>query len=281
MANRLSWIVLLCVTCVLSGCGCEQVEAGNVGVVKHLGALQPNVLPEGFHWINVLDDVIEVGTQTWAQTAEATGASKDLQAVHTKVTVQWSTAPDRAVCLVQKFGEGPGMWSGGIMEPAIQEVVKAVSAKYTAEQLITHRADAKAAIEEALNIFVKKTLESRKCDNAVRIANVAVTNFEFSKEFNASIEAKVKAEQDALRAENEKRTRITQAEAKAKEQTLAAEATAFSIEAESKARAAAIERESKALASNPALVQLRIAEKWDGKLPTMTGASIPLLNMTP
>lgn len=276
------WRVLAMVVAVLgltTGCGCEQIEAGNVGVVKHFGAVKPDVLSEGFHWISVFDSVIEVGTQTWAQTAEATGASKDLQTVHTKVTVQWSPLPDKCVCLVQKFGAGDGAWSGGILEPAIQEVVKAVSARYTAEQLITHRSEVKKGIEEELNVFVQKTVDSRGCQGAVRIANVAVTNFDFSKEFNQSIEAKVKAEQDALRAENEKRTRVTQAEAAAKEQTLAADAKAYTISAESKERAAAIERESKALEANPSLVQLRIAEKWDGKLPTTMAGGVPLLQL--
>lgn len=109
----------------------------------------------------------------------------------------------------------------------------------------------------------------------------AVTNFDFSHEFNVSIESKVKAEQDALRAENEKRTKVTQAEAAAKEATLAADATAYKTEVESKARASAIERESKALEQSPNLIQLRIAERWDGKLPTYTGNSIPMLQLKP
>ena len=46
-----------------------------------------------------------------------------------------------------------------------------------------------------------------------------------------------------------------------------ADAAAFEIEVESKARASAIEREAEALEGNPQLIQLRIAEKWDGTLP--------------
>lgn len=277
--NNLKVLIAVLFTFVLTGCGCEVVDGGNVGVVKHLGAIQPNVLPEGFHWISFFDDVTEVSTQTGKQEADATAASRDLQAVHAKVSLQWSTPPDKVVCLMQKFGQASGSWTGGIVEPAIQEVVKAVSARYTAEQLITHRAEVKRGIEDGLNEFIKKTLEARKCEGAVRIANVAVTNFEFSKEFNQSIEAKVKAEQDALRAENEKKTRVTQAEAKAKEQTLAAEAQAYATEVESKARADAIKREADALASNAKLVELRIAEKWDGKLPVYTGDTIPMLQV--
>lgn len=264
-----------------SGCGCEDVSTGHVGVVRHFGEIQPYTLPEGMNFLRPwpFASVAEVNMQTGATSTEAAGASKDLQMVHTKVTVQWSLTPHKVVCIVQKFGDHDGAWANGIMEPAVQEVVKAVSARYTAEQLITQRADVKRGVEEELNGFIKKTLGDRGCHGGINIANVAITNFEFSKEFNQSIEAKVKAEQDALRAENEKRTRVTQAEAAAKEKMLAADAEAFGIEAASKARAAAIDREAKALEAHPELIQLRIAEKWDGRLPQYTGTTVPLLQM--
>lgn len=264
----------------LFGCGCETIDTGHVGVVKRFGAIQPSLLPEGFATYNPFtSSILEISVQNGATATEAMAASKDLQTVHTKVTIQWSIAQEKVLCIVQKFGVQDGAWTNGIIEPAVQEVVKAVSARYTAEELITKRSEVKLAIEAGLNDFIGKTLKSRGCDNGIHISNVAVTNFEFSKEFNDSIEAKVKAEQDSLRAENEKRTRVTQAEAKAAEQKLAAEANAYTTEVESKTRAAAIERESKALESNPNLIQLRIAERWDGKLPTYTGNSIPMLQL--
>ncbi len=275
-------LVSLLLLCAMFGASsCTVVSTGTVGLVKHFGAVQGYTLPEGIHLIRPwpFADVSEVNVQTGATETEAAAASKDLQAVHTKVTVQWSVAADLAPRLVQRFGEHDGAWTGGIINPAIQEVVKAVSARYTAEQLITHRAQVKTEIELGLNDFIRKTLSERGCVGAIKIANVAVTNFDFSKEFNASIEAKVKAEQDSLRAENEKRKRVTDAEAAAKETTLAAEALAYKTEVESKSRADAIKRESEALQASPNLIQLRIAERWDGKLPTYTGNSIPLLQL--
>lgn len=259
---------------------CTSVSTGSVGVVKHFGAVEPYTLGEGIHFVRPwpFASVTEVTTQNSTTDTEAAAASKDLQMVHTKVTLQWSIAPESAPRFLQRFGDCEGCWVG-LLSPAVQEVVKAVSARYTAEQLITHRAQVKAEIEVGLNDFLKKTLTERGVPGAIRIANVAVTNFEFSHEFNASIEAKVKAEQDSLRAENEKRTRVTQAEAKAKEQTLAADAQAYETEVQSKARSAAIERESKALESNPQLIQLRIAERWNGILPQYTGNSIPMLQV--
>ncbi|MEC8821972.1 MAG: hypothetical protein VYA08_13845, partial [Pseudomonadota bacterium] len=108
----------------------------------------------------------------------------------------------------------------------------------------------------------------------------AITDFDFSAEFNRAIEEKVRAEQEALKAKNENLKRVTQAEAAAAEKTLAADAMAYEIEVQSKARADAIEREAKALKDNPQLIQLRIAEKWNGVLPRFTGSeAIPLLSI--
>jgi prohibitin 2 len=201
---------------------CTSISTGTVGVVKHFGAVEDYTLSEGVHFTRPwpFTKVDEVNVQTGATETEAAAASKDLQAVHTKVTLQWSIFAPLAPRLLQRFGNYEGAWTGGIINPAIQEVVKAVSARYTAEQLITERSKVKAEIEVGLNDFIHKTLAERGCSGAIKIANVAVTNFDFSHEFNASIEAKVKAQQDSLRAENEKTTRVTQAEAAAKEATV-------------------------------------------------------------
>jgi len=109
---------------------------------------------------------------------------------------------------------------------------------------------------------------------------VAITDFDFSAEFNKAIEQKVRAEQEALKASNDKIRRVTQAEASAAERNLAADALAYEINQESKARADAIRREASALKNNPELIQLRLAEKWDGVLPRVSGeGAVPLINM--
>jgi len=282
-------VAIVCVLGLVSSC--TKVDTGNVGVVKYFGAVQGYTLNEGISWTRPwpFATVTQVTTQNSTTDTEATAASKDLQSVHTKVSIQWSITPGTAPQFLQAFGDCDGCWVA-IISPAVQEVVKAVSSRYTAEELITHRAEVKAAVEIGLNEFIKQTLSSRGVAGAIRIANVAVTNFDFSPEFNQSIEAKVKAEQDSLRAKNEVNSRVTRAEAKAREVTLAAEAnaasvkltadaTAYQTDAESKARAAAITREANALQSNPGLVQLRIAERWNGALPGYTGGSIPLLQI--
>lgn len=256
------------------------VQSGHVGVVRMLGAVQPKALPEGFHVIKpFLDKVEQMDIRLTKAVVKSEAASKDLQTVRTQVTVQYSLVGAVAPKTYQKIGVR-SVVAVTLIEPAIQESVKAVTAQFTAEQLVTKRADVKLRIQAAINDFINITLKEKGVINSLRIANVAITDFEFSAEFNKAIELKVRAEQEALQAENEKTKRVTQAEAAAAEIKLAAEAEAFQIDAASRARAAAIAREAKALRGNPDLIRLRIAEKWDGVLPKFTGQEgIPFINI--
>jgi len=256
------------------------VESGNVGVVTTLGAVQPNALPEGFHLKKpFLDQVHQIDIRLTASNAQATAASKDLQSVRTQVTMQYSLNGALAPLIFQRIGTLKKV-SASLVEPAIQECVKGVTAKFTAEELVTKRELVKQQIQDALGSFFNATLREKGLDNAIVIANLAITDFDFSPEFNRAIEAKVKAEQMALQAKNEKIMRVTQAEASAEERKLSAGAEAFSTEIQSKARADAITREALALKQSPEIIQLRSIEKWDGVLPRISGGGVvPFLNV--
>ena len=248
------------------------VDSGHVGVVRRLGAVQMEHLPEGFHLkVPFVDSVEEVDVRLRAAAQDAGASSRDLQVVRTKVAVQYSLIGAVMPLTYQKIGIRR-MVEGTLIDPAILESVKAITAQYTAEELVTRRAEVKTKIQDAIESFINATLEQKDVVGAVRLANVAITDFDFSDEFNRAIEEKVKAEQEALKAKNEKLRRVTQAEAAAAERTLAADAEAYQIEVASVARAEAIRREAEALRDNPSLIQLRIAEKWDGHLPQVNGA---------
>jgi regulator of protease activity HflC (stomatin/prohibitin superfamily) len=256
------------------------VDSGHVGVVRTLGAVQPVSLAEGFHLKKpLLDKVEQVDIRLNREVTTAASASKDLQNVRTKVTVQYSLTGSVAPQTFQKIGTRKKV-ADTLIDPAIQESVKAVTAQYTAEELVTKRAEVKTKIHAAIDDFINETLKEKGVENALRVANVAITDFDFSADFNHAIEQKVKAEQDALKAKNEKIRRVTNAEAAAKEKTLSADANAYQIRVQSIARAAAIKREAAALRNNRELIQLRLAEKWNGVLPQVSGGgSVPLINM--
>lgn len=257
------------------------VASGHVGVVRTLGAVQPEALAEGFHLKKpFLDDVAELDVRLRKAESEASAASRDLQVVSTSVAVQYSLIGAVMPLTYQKIGPQAAIVERNVIYPAILESVKSITAKYTAEELVTKRAEVKVQIQQAIESNINTTLQQKEVVGAISLANVAITDFDFSEEFNRAIEEKVRAEQEALKAENEKLRRVTQAEAAAAERTLAADAVAYQIEAESKARAEAIRREAEALKDNPNLIDLRVAEKWDGKLPQVSGGNaIPLLNI--
>ena len=256
------------------------VDAGYVGVVKRLGAVQPTYLPEGFHLKTpIIDSVEQFDIRLSKFEAQAGASSKDLQVVQTSIAVQYSLTPELMPKTLQKVGTRQ-VAERTLIAPSIMESVKAITALYTAEELITKRDSVKTEIQNKINSFLDETLEEKELLGLLKIANVAITDFDFSSEFNRAIEEKVRAEQEALKAKNEKVRAVTQAEAKAEEQKLIADAAAYEIKVQSEARAEAIKRESEALAGNPQLIQLRIAEKWDGQLPRFSGGdTIPLISL--
>lgn len=273
-------VILVAAFALLSGMT-VIVESGHVGVVRTLGAVQPTALPEGFHFKKpFVDQVEQMDIRLTASNAQATAASKDLQTVTTQVTTQYSLNGNFAPQIYQRIGTLPKV-SNSLVEPGIQECVKGVTAKFTAEELVTKREVVKQQIQEALTNFLNNTLREKELTGSINIANLAITDFNFSDEFNRAIEAKVKAEQMALQAKNEKLMRVTQAEASAEERKLAASAEAFSTEVQSKARADAIQREALALKQSPEIIQLRAIEKWDGVLPRISGENgvVPFLNV--
>lgn len=257
------------------------VDSGHVGVVTTLGAVKPKALPEGFHLVKpFIDRVVPIDCRLHRAHSKADAASKDLQMVSTEVTVQFEIIGEVAPQTFQNIGTKDDV-SVKLIEPAIQESVKSVTASFTAEQLVTQRQAVKVEIHDKIREFIEVTLREKEMSQAVNIANVAITDFNFSDEFNRAIELKVKAEQEALQAKNEKLKRVTQAEAAASEMQLAADAKAYQITQESVARAEAIKREAAALANNPELVQLRAVERWNGQLPIFSGAGgpLPMLNV--
>ena len=271
LIGKLAPLLIVVILLLVAAAGVfVTVDAGTVGVVKRFGAVKDVALPEGLHFkMPFAEEVVPMTTRLTASEAKATAASRDLQIVTTDVTTTYAINGDLAPLTFQRVGT-PEKIAVTIVNPAVQESVKAVTAKFTAEQLVTQREVVKQQIQQAIESFINTTLGEKDVEGALNIANVAITDFKFSEEFNKAIESKVQAEQAALQAKNEKLRRVTQAEAAAEEVKLAAAAQAFTIEAESIARAEAITREAEALSGRPEVLRLRTIERWDGVMPRIT-----------
>lgn len=268
--------VLVLMTLIVAVQGCTIIQGGYVGVKRRFGKIQNEELTSGVHLlIPLVDGVVHVDTKMRSFNVSTEASSRDLQVIKSTVSIQHNIKGDMAAETYEAVGDLDAI-DDRIIMPAASEVLKAVTAQYTAEELITKRAEVKEKITEGIKIYIQTTFKNRGLESNVHIDNVAVTDFDFSDEFNASIESKVKAEQEALKAENEKKKRVTEAEASAKEVELKADADAYKIKTESIERADAIKREAEALAQNPHLVKLRAIEKWDGKLPHFQSGNAPI-----
>lgn len=258
------------------------VSSGNVGVKRTLGKVADKELQPGLHFLTpFVDRVDHVNTQIQVKNDKASASSKDLQTVTTSVTIQYSAKPDKAVEIIKNVGNLQALETR-VLHPAVPETVKAVTAQYTVEELVTKRALVKKGITEALEEFIHDTLRKKGIPEAIEIHNIAITDFNFSQQFIDSIEAKVKAEQDALRAKNEKLTAITQAEAAAAKVKLEGDANAYRITAVARAEANAIKIKAQALRENPGIVQLEAVNKWNGEVPRFSSSSnpVPFINVT-
>lgn len=235
------------------------VGAGERGVVLNFGAVQPNVLDEGIHFrIPIMQRVIKVDVRIHKSQTDAESVSKDLQDTKSTIAVNYHILPEKANSIFQNIGIE---YKERIIDPAVQEVVKAITAKYTAVELITQR--------EKVRGEIKDLLKSRLLSYNIIVDDFSIVNFKFSQQFEQAIESKQTAEQLALKAQRDLER--------------------IKIEAEQKIASAKAEAESLRLQKEnvtPQLIQLRkieasikAIEKWDGHLPKINSGAVPFLDI--
>ena len=252
-------IIVLIIIGGIATASVKIVDAGHRGVLLHWDAvdLSNPPLDEGLHFVVPFqDDVVNIEVRTLKYASEARSASKDLQTVETTVTVNYH--PDKEG--VHRLYKNLGLeYESRVIQPAIEETVKQVTANYNAEELITKRplvkADIEASIRERLNQF----------DVVTDV--ISITDFEFSALFAQAIESKVEAEQKALKAEND--LRRIEVEARQKEAQSIGIGNANIAEAKGEAEAIGII--NNALAENPNYLEWLKTQAWDGKLPLVVG----------
>lgn len=230
------------------------VKAGERGVLLRFGNVV-EIYDPGLHFqVPIIHAVIMMDVRTQKNEVDVGAASKDLQEIQTRVALNYHADPGRVGDLYQNIGTE---YESRIISPAIQESVKAVTAKFTAEELITKR----AAVKEEIRTDLKERLNTYY----IVIDDLSIVDFSFSSEFDLAIEAKQTAVQQALKAEND--LRRVEIEAQQRIETAKAEAESIRIQAE-------------ALKQNADLIRLKAVERWDGVLPTyVMGDSIPLINL--
>jgi regulator of protease activity HflC (stomatin/prohibitin superfamily) len=252
-------IVALIVFGVAGAASVQIVEAGHRGVLLHWSAVDTSIpsLEEGLHFVVPFQDTVvnmEVRTLKFVQATSA--ASKDLQTVTTEVTVNYRASPNSVNTIYKEVGLD---YENRVIQPAVEEVVKQVTANYNAEELITKRPLVKADIEKEITT----RLHVFNIDTDV----ISITDFQFSPLFSQAIESKVEAEQKAQKAEND----LIRIEVEARQLEAQAEGLAAANIAEASGEAEAIKIINQALSENPNYLEWLKTQAWDGKLPLVVG----------
>ncbi|MBR4319192.1 MAG: prohibitin family protein [Oscillospiraceae bacterium] len=237
------------------------VPAGHTGVVVTLGQVSQNVLSEGFHFkAPFVQSVQSISNKIQVYETPASAVSKDLQTVSSTIAVNYRLVSNKSAEMFQNVGTD---YQTVLITPVVQECMKAATAKYTAEELITKRT--------AVGDEVKAELDTKLNDYGIYIEKFNIVNFDFSAEFNAAIEAKQVAEQNLIKTQTEQKQQIVIAEAEAKKKVIAANAEAEAIKAKAQAQADA-NKMIEASLSEKVLMYNQI-DKWDGVMPKVTNGN--------
>ncbi len=232
------------------------VDAGHTGVVVTLGSVNEGVLQEGIHTkAPFVQSVIKIDNRIQKLEVNTEAFSKDLQSVKTVLAINYRVDTSKSYSIYKNIGAD---YENVLVVPAVNEVLKATTAQYTAEESVTNRALISDGLVEGLN---KKLNEL-----GLYVTDVNIIDFDFSEAFINAIEEKQVAQQKLLKAETEKQTAITNAKAAAEAAKIKAEGDA---EANKKLNDSLTDR----------VIENKKIEKWNGELPRVSGSGGTIIDI--
>lgn len=231
------------------------VDAGHVGVVTRFGAVTGTIFEQGLNYkIPFAESVWIADVRTQKEQVDAAAASRDLQEVKSTIALNYHLNAKQAAAVYQQLGP---QYKTRIVDPAIQEAFKFTTAQFTAEELITQREIVKQRARE----FLRERLGTFN----VLVDELNIVSFEFAKSFNDAIEAKQVAAQRVQQSLNEQQRAKVEADTK----VITAQGDASAVLTRAKAAAEAQSLQQKTLSD--IYVQFLAVDKWDGKMPQVTG----------
>jgi len=273
--GRAAALIIILLVVFFTGLDClHSVPPGHRGVVVTLGKVKELNLGEGLQFkLPYIQKIVDMKVMLEKEQVQESAASSDLQEITTTLTVHFNIEPFSAWKVYQTMRQD---YHGLLLRPVIQEDLKATTAKFTAEELVTTR----AVLVQKLTEKLRESLQPY----GIYVQTVNFVDFQFSKAFSEAIEAKVTAEQDAMKAKNilvriqyEAQQKIIQAEAEKNATIISAEADARRVEIAALAEAFKVMTEANATAEaimmitnqmTPEYAQYLHLMQWDGKYPT-------------
>ncbi len=255
------------------------IPAGHVGVKVLFGQVDPVPLREGLNVVwNPLYDIVDMDMRVRKHEARYDAASKDLQAVHVQMVLNYRVMPDRAPELYRVVGLG---FSGVIIDPAAQEVLKAQTATHNAAEILLKRAAIKSDVQRELTTWLAKY--------GLEMKEAALANIRFDPNYEKAIEAKQIEEQKA----EQKRYELIQAQRQAEIAAASAKGRGDAAREEARGVAEALRLKGEAEAAynakvaaslTPVLIQQQYLARWDGRLPQYSlggSGAVPFIQIPP
>jgi regulator of protease activity HflC (stomatin/prohibitin superfamily) len=225
------------------------VHAGERGVLMQFGKVESTILEEGLHpVIPLINNVKKLSVRIQKQEISAEASSKDLQEIFADVALNWHIVPEEVNKVFQVLGNETEVIDK-IICPAVEEVLKAVIAEYTAEEIITKRDEVKNEVDD----FLKARLENYH----IKVDEISLVHVHFSKQFSDAVEAKQIAEQEAKKAGFASLRAVKEAEAMVNL-------------AKGEAEANRLIKDS----LTPEIIEKEMIQKWNGQLPLITGSEV-------
>lgn len=263
---------------------CSKVPAGNVGIKVNLLGGEKGVdieeLAPGRYWIGMNEELYLFPTFTqntvWDNTKENGGdESLTFQTiegmnVNADIGMSYAIDPEKAAAIFQKYRKGVDEITDLYLRNMVRDALNNAGSTKEIETVYgAGKADLIAQVEATVREQVKPlgiNIERIYWVNSLRLPD----------NVTAALNAKIAATQKAQQRENE----VAQSKAEAQKSIEEARGRAESTRLVAEAEAQAIRVRGEALRENQRLVDLTLAEKWDGKLPQITGGSMPLINMS-
>ena len=257
------FVVILAV--IFLGSSFVVIPAGHTGVALTFGKVEDVVLQEGLHFkVPFVQKIVVVDNRIVKLDVNTEAFSKDLQTINTVVAVNYHVGKENSQTLYKNVGMG---FEEVLITPAVNEVLKAVTAKYTAVELVSSRAEVSMLLDEGLN--------EKMNAYGIFINELNIINWDFSEEYINAVEAKQVAEQNLIKTRTEQEQALVIANTEAQKRVIAAEAEANEIKVLAQANAESNRIITESISE--LLIKYQTVSKWDGKLPTVMSGSDNML----
>ena len=268
-------VLLVLVTLMGSWYTVNETERG---VLLRNGALVGVIEPGLSFKIPFIESVKFISVQSNATTYQGLQAySKDQQTATLNVSVSWHVVPAEVGKVYTQYQDLDGLVSR-LISRQVPTQVENVFGQYNAVSSVQNRGKFVADVSKAIKDSIA---------GPVVIDGVQVENIDFSDDYERSIALRMKAEVEVKTREQmlateqvEAQIVVTRAQADADSKVAQAKADAEATRLRGNAEADAIKAKTLALSSNPALIELTKAERWDGKLPTtvLPNGTLPFID---